>query len=63
MILNLKRFIDFLLVPNCKLESIEDVLNLITEGCCLASVGSLHLEQFLCVKFSTDILKTLKSNP
>ena len=38
MILNLKKFIDFLLVPNCKLESIEDVLNLITEGCCLASV-------------------------
>ena len=38
MILNLKTFNDFLLVPHCKLESIEDALNLITEGCYFASV-------------------------
>ena len=37
MILNLKKFNDFLLVPHCKLESIEDALNLIT-GCYFASV-------------------------
>ena len=30
-ILNFKKFNDFLFVPHCKLDSIEDALNLITE--------------------------------
>ena len=38
MILNLKKFNDFLLVPHCKLESIEDALNLTREGCYFALV-------------------------
>ena len=38
MILNLKKFNYFLLVPHCKLESTEDALNLITEDCYFTSV-------------------------
>ena len=33
MILNLKTFYEFLKLKHCKLESIEDALDLITEGC------------------------------
>ena len=33
MILNRKRFNDFLKFKHCKLESIEDALDLSTEGC------------------------------
>ena len=33
MILNLKTFNEFLKFKHCKLESIEDALDLITEGC------------------------------
>ena len=38
MILNLKTFNEFLKFKHCKLESIEDALDLITEGCYFGSV-------------------------
>ena len=38
MTLNLKTFNEFLKFKHCKLESIEDALDLITEGCCFGSV-------------------------
>ena len=38
MILNLKKFNEFLKIKHCKLESIEDALDLITEGCYFGSV-------------------------
>ena len=38
MILNLKTFNEFLKFKPCKLESIEDALDLITEGCYFGSV-------------------------
>ena len=38
MILNLKTFNEFLKFKHCKLESIEDALELITEGCCFGFV-------------------------
>ena len=38
MILNLKMFNEFLKFKHCKLESIEDALDLITEGCYFGSV-------------------------
>ena len=58
MILNLKKFIDFLLVPNCKLESIEDVFNLITEGCYLASVDLK--DTYYSIPIHEDFQKYLK---
>ena len=42
-ILNLKKLNNFLLVPHCKLESTEDALNLITEGCYFASVDLIDV--------------------
>ena len=57
MILNLKKFND-LLVPHCKLESIEDGLNLITEGCYFASV---NLKDAYCsIPIHEDFQKYLK---
>ena len=38
MILNLKKFNEFLKFNHCKLESIEDALALLTEGCYFGSV-------------------------
>ena len=38
MILNLKTFNEFLKLKHCKLESVEDALDLITEGCYFGSV-------------------------
>ena len=38
MILNLKTFNEFLKFKHCKLDSIEDALELITEGCYFGSV-------------------------
>ena len=38
MILNLKTFNGFLKLKHCKLESVEDALDLITEGCYFGSV-------------------------
>ena len=38
MIINLKTFNEFLKFKHCKLESIEDALDLITEGCYFGSV-------------------------
>ena len=38
MILNLKTINGFLKFKHCKLESVEDALDLITEGCCFMSV-------------------------
>ena len=38
MILNLKTFNGFLKFKHCKLESVEDALDLITEGCYFGSV-------------------------
>ena len=38
MILNLKPFNGFLKFKHCKLESVEDELDLITEGCYFGSV-------------------------
>ena len=38
MILNLKTFNEFLKFKHCKLESVEDALDLITEGCYFGSV-------------------------
>ena len=45
MILNLKTFNEFSKFKNCKLESIEDALDLITEGCCF---GSIDLKDAYC---------------
>ena len=38
MIVNLKTFNEFLKFKHCKLESVEDALDLITEGCYFGSV-------------------------
>ena len=38
MILNLETFNGFLKFKHCKLESVEDVLDLITDGCYFGSV-------------------------
>ena len=38
MILNLKTFNGFLKFKHCKLEPVEDALDLVTEGCYFASV-------------------------
>ena len=38
MILNLKTFNEFLKFKHCKLESIEDTLDLIIEGCYFCSI-------------------------
>ena len=38
MILSLKTFNGFLKFKHCKLESVEDAPDLITEGCCFGSV-------------------------
>ena len=38
MILNLKTFNEFLKFKHCKLDSVEDALDLITEGCYFGSV-------------------------
>ena len=38
MIFNLKAFNKFLKFKDCKLESVEDALDLITEGCYFGSV-------------------------
>ena len=38
MIFNLKTFNEFLIFKHCKLESIEDALDLVTEGCYVGSV-------------------------
>ena len=38
MILNLKTFNEFLKFKHCKLESIEDALDFIMEGCYFGSV-------------------------
>ena len=38
MILNLKKFNEFLKLKHCKLESINDALDLVSEGCYFASV-------------------------
>ena len=58
MILNLKKFNDFLLVPHCKLESIEDALNLITEGCYFASVDLK--DAYYSIPIHEDFQKYLK---
>ena len=39
IILNLKTFNEFLKLKHCKLESIQDALDLITEGCYFVSVN------------------------
>ena len=57
MILNLKKFTDFLLVPHCKLESIEDPLNLIT-GCYFASVDLK--DAYYSIPMHEDFQKYLK---
>ena len=58
MILNLKKFNDFLLVPHCKLESIEDALNLITECCYFASVDLK--DAYYSIPIHEDFQKYLK---
>ena len=58
MALNLKTFNDFLLVPHCKLESIEDALNLITEGCYFASVDLIGV--YYSIPIHEDFQKYLK---
>ena len=58
MILNLKKFNDFLLVPHCKLGSTEDALNLITEGCYFASVDLK--DAYYSIPIHKDFQKYLK---
>ena len=57
-ILNLKKFNSFLVVPHCKLESIEDALNLITQGCYFASVDLK--DAYYSVPINKDFQKFLK---
>jgi len=58
MILNLKKFNHCLLVRHCKLESIQDALNLITEGCYF---GSIDLrDAYYSVKIDVAYQKFLK---
>ena len=55
IILNLKKFNDFVL-PHCKLESIEDALNLTTEGCYFViMLFKMHIIAFQYMKIFKNI--------
>ena len=60
MTLNVKKFNHFLFVPHCRLESIEDALNLIPEGCYFAPVDLKDGYYSLYVSIHEEFEKYLK---
>ena len=56
IILNLKMFNEFLKFKHCKLQSMEDALDLITEGCYFGSVDlRIHTIASLFMKITKNI--------